>query len=202
MSSPRPKNHIEDPINDSEVNSVDLSRTDSVCDSTWCASHSIMDEYEEEMNNNVSKDSTDKLYEARKFVVFKDSIRTLLHSLKCNQCEDGGCVDSTDLNLIEEGTSIRAVVKCVTGHHIIDWKSQPMQGKLPAYNFILSASIFLTGATYEHVSKVISLSGLKMVGKNTFYGVQRNLLIPAVNETYEKTTAAARDEVRGLDQTV
>ena len=47
------------------------------------------------------------------------------------------------------------------------------------------------------MSKVISLSCLKMVGQNTLYGVQRNLLIPAVNETYEKTTAA-RDEVTVL----
>ena len=62
--------------------------------------------------------------------------------VKCHIC-GGKASESKKITL---GTSIHNTLDCAgCGHRIIDWKAQPIIGKLPAFNLLLAASIVFSG---------------------------------------------------------
>ena len=48
----------------------------------------------------------------------------------------------------------------------------------------------------------MEFSGMQFMNANTFYQIQRNLVIPSVNKVYNKSIAAAREEVRDKDTVI
>ena len=62
--------------------------------------------------------------------------------------------------------------------------------------------ILFLGETYESARKPMEFAGMQFMNANTFYQIQRNLVIPSVNKVYNKSIAAAREEVRDKDTVI
>ena len=43
------------------------------------------------------------------------------------------------------GTSLHCMLECELNHIVTEWKSQPLLGKLPAFNLLISAAILFSG---------------------------------------------------------
>ena len=59
-----------------------------------------------------------------------------------------------------------------------------------------AAAIVFSGSTYHTFEKFSQFSGLNFVNNSTFYQIQRNLIIPAINKLYDENIRQARAEIR------
>ena len=73
-------------------------------------------------------------------------------------------------------------------------------------NLFLYFNIFLyslvVGGTYEQFHKQAAFSNLQILNPNTFYKIQRTLIIPTISEHYEKVIKASRHESKGVDPVI
>lgn len=67
---------------------------------------------------------------------------------------------------------------------------------MPAFNLLISASVFFSGSNFESIRKPVSFSGLNFVNANTFYKIQRVLVIPSVNQVFKQNIEEARAEIK------
>ena len=118
-----------------------LSESSSLCDSD--------PDYEIEHENNSSDwTSGDSFHtlpttvsKEKKYVVFETMLEQIFMKSRCVLC-DGY---KTKIDKREIGTCVFFKVRCVNDHIIMDWKSQPLLGKMPAFNLLVSAAIFCSG---------------------------------------------------------
>ncbi|XP_071854650.1 uncharacterized protein [Apostichopus japonicus] len=47
------------------------------------------------------------------------------------------------------GTLHRVTLYCINGHMVLDWRSQPMVGSIPAANLMVSAALLFSGNTFS-----------------------------------------------------
>ena len=94
------------------------------------------------------------------------------------------------------GTCIKVKISCMECEsEVLDWCSQPFLGKLPIYNLLAAAAIVFSGSTYHTFEKSSQFSGLQFISNTTFYKIQRNLVIPAINKVYDQSITNARTEL-------
>eukprot|EP00111_Clytia_hemisphaerica_P000057 TCONS_00000137-protein len=127
-----------------------------------------------------------------KFVVYEGMLDQLVSCLRCKVC----ALPVDEIKKIKLGTSIHYKIFCDNEHVIIDWMSQPLIGKMPAFNLLISASVFFSGSNFESIRKPVSFSGLNFVNANTFYKIQRVLVIPSVNQVFKQNIEEARAEIK------
>ena len=77
----------------------------------------------------------------KKYVVFESMLDELFMENKCSLC--GG--STINIGKREVGTCVFFKTRCMNDHIIMDWKSQPLLGKMPAFNLLMSAAIFCSG---------------------------------------------------------
>ena len=77
----------------------------------------------------------------QKFVVFESMLDILFREIKCKRC--GLRFEQMEKDVL--GTSIHIVATCENGHHITEWKAQPVFGRLPAFNLLVSVATFCSG---------------------------------------------------------
>ena len=127
-----------------------------------------------------------------KFVVYESMLDQLVSFIRCKRC----ALPAGDIEKTKLGTCIGFKIFCEENHLIVDWRSQPLIGKMPAFNMLLPASIFFSGSIFETFRKASEFSGLNFVNKETFYRVQRVLVIPAINQVFKETIQEARSEIK------
>lgn len=135
------------------------------------------------------------LVEDRKFMVFESQLDCLFATLSCHTC---GCPCSIDdiVKKYDDGSILRAVVYCTSGHVIINWQSQPLIGRMPAGNLLLSAATLFTGETFRHVQNVAHFINLKFISHTTFYNIQRDNLIPVIMAAWKTEQQAVFEDLR------
>lgn len=144
------------------------------------------DTFEEFSDTSQTEEPIDTVAE-RKFVIYESQLDILLKNMFR---ADG----SVSVIKSASGTNISVKVKCSNGKRILDWSSQPQVGKFYGFNLIVCSSIVFSGETYESIKKPMEFAGLQFVNQNTFYKIQRNLVIPSINKLYEQSITAAREE--------
>ena len=92
-------------------------------------------------DSTSSHEETHNLLKSKKYVVFESMIDKLLKFVSCPTCNH--CVGK--IEKVSMGTSLHCKIFCKSEHFICDWNSQPLIGKLPAFNLLLSAAIFFSG---------------------------------------------------------
>ena len=102
-------------------------------------------------NNDYRKDadyepSFEELSESETWSGQEDFMREsmldmLFREIKCKRCG----LTFEEMVKAVLGTSIHIVATCENGHCIIDWKAQPVFGRLPAFNLLVSAATFCSG---------------------------------------------------------
>ena len=85
--------------------------------------------------------SEENVIKSSKYVVFETMLDELIRLVRCPFC--GSPVISNKKSGL--GTSIHCKLRCENDHLVCDWKSQPLLGKLPAFNLLLSSAIVFSG---------------------------------------------------------
>jgi len=80
---------------------------------------------------------------------------------------------------------VRVVARCIDGHIIVDWQSQPLIGRMPAGNLLFCAVTVFSGQTFAHVQNVATFLNMKFMSYTPFYDIQRANLIPVIMETWK-----------------
>ncbi len=83
----------------------------------------------------------------RKYVVYESQIELLMSLITCKECDVG--MEVAGKNII--GTNLHMQLKCFKCESMLDWNSQPLLGKLPAFNLLLATSIFCSGTPFYYV---------------------------------------------------
>ena len=93
---------------------------------------------QEDFVPNASSMSHMKMW---KFVVFESMLDILFWEIKSKRC-------GLQFEVMEKtvlGTSIHIVTTYENGYRIIEWKAQPVFGRLPAFNLLFSVVTFCSG---------------------------------------------------------
>ena len=97
------------------------------------------------IDDSLSGDNSEiGVLEDKKYVVFEQKVDELIQRIKCPTCE--GWPFSTTKSI--SGTSLQVKTACMNGHTILTWASQPLIGKMPAFNLLYSAAIVFSGKYY------------------------------------------------------
>ena len=139
--------------------------------------------------------SAESIVKERKFIIFESSLDSLLMRILCNLC--GKPVN--DCKKYTKGTAIICHLNCINGHQMFKWSSQPYLGKMPAGNLLCSAATFFSGETHTHLNNFCKFINLQFIGHTKFYEIQSNLIIPIVNETYDRHINGVQNEIKGME---
>ena len=91
------------------------------------------------------------IIEDRKYVVFESMLDDLFKLARCPLCN----TSIKNVTKCSMGTSLHCTLKCELDHTVTEWKSQPLLGKLPAFNLLISAAIFFSGKVEIFIGKPI-----------------------------------------------
>jgi len=136
--------------------------------------------------------------EEPKGIVFLSKLLQLFQF--CHLC----LASNPQLSITQTGTMLTVKSSCSScgGTHI--WKSQPLLGKFPAGNIILSFAILTAGASIGKIILVFKHMGLLCYSEATYYYHQRHLLFPSIVKfwnTYQDKILKSLDR-KDVDMTV
>lgn len=139
--------------------------------------------------------TTVSLIDDRKFLVFESQLDRLFNMLICPKCQSPYCADDMIKKCID-GTQLHVIAFGVCGHVIVDWVSQPVLGRMPAGNLLLSAATVFSGQTYQHVQNIAQFLNLNFMSSVTFYEAQRTNLVPVILTAWKNYQQCLFDELR------
>lgn len=119
---------------------VDLDYSVEIANSIADQDYSIEDA-SLDLGQNKHGNSAMSITKERKFVVYESKLDELFKLVRCSTC--GGSMEHQQKRAL--GTSLHNQLTCMNGHIIVNWHGQPLLGKLPAYNLLMTASIFCSG---------------------------------------------------------
>lgn len=129
----------------------------------------------------------------KKYIVFHDSLMTLMNSLLCPCTNPPSPTDTVEQ--YELGSSLTMTAYCINGHRIMKWDSQPKYGRMPVGNLLLCGAVLCSGQTYERVAHMCNLVNIRFPSRTTFDTYQRDYLIPEIDLAWECEQNAAIQEV-------
>ena len=138
---------------------------------------------EEEDEEDTETSWPEQLVNQRKFIIFESQLHKLFRQSRCSICSHYFMLDQNYLGQTI-GSGLCVKLECVNGHPWV-WHSQPMLGRMPAGNVLISAAILFSGQTYTHISSFAGFLNLEFVGQTTYGNHQRDYLFPTVHETFE-----------------
>ena len=143
--------------------------------------------------------SVTSVVDDRKFLIFESQLDKLLFRLACPNCQCPCSIDDVIKKCSNEGTLLRVKVYCTSGHCIIDWQSQPLIGKMPAGNLLLSAAILFSGQTFRHIESLAEMLNLNLMSRTPFYNIQRDNLVPVIMASWQAHQQTVFNELRRQD---
>lgn len=134
--------------------------------------------------------------QCRKFIVFEESIDKLVSLTVCSQCKSP--VHKT--RTVISGTNILIYIEYLCNHNEVTWSGQAFigkgNGKIASGNLLLSAATLYSGLTYTRVKKLADLINVAFISESTFYGFQRDILLPVINERWVAERQRLVDEAQ------
>ncbi|XP_071850742.1 uncharacterized protein [Apostichopus japonicus] len=134
-----------------------------------------------------------KAVEEQKYIVFEANIEQLCYHIQCSQCSSS----VTDIEKQVVGSGLLATLKCTSGHVVLKWTSQPLDGRMPIGNLLCSAATMFSGLTYERVAQFMKFLNLQFFSATTFYDLQKMYLIPEINSYWDAHQKAVVDQLKG-----
>ena len=157
------------------------------------SSFHVSDYSESESEPEDEKDLPSKVTDEKNYIVFENAFDNLIMDLRCPSCG----MSAYKVEKHVSGTAVQIHAECVEGHLIIDWKSQTFLGKMVAGNLLCSAATLYSGETYSHIANWAKFLNLLFIGHSQFYEIQRDILVPSINETFEVPKKAVKQELNG-----
>jgi len=131
----------------------------------------------------------------RKFIVFDSQLDKLLCHLVCPICQCPCSIDDV-VKKYNEGTLLHVVARCIEGHIIVDWQSQPLIGRMPAGNLLFCAATLFIGQTFAHMQNVATFLNLHFLSHTPFYDIQCTNLMPVIMEASKTQQQSLFAELR------
>lgn len=92
---------------------------------------------------------------------------------------------------------------CPDGHTLYRWCSQPILNRgVHIGDLMLTASTVLSGSNFQKISMFAKFLHLPILSKSTFYKMQRQYVVPSVDEHWINHQNAVLEEFRGVDLVV
>jgi len=147
------------------------------------------------MSTSQSSMSAVSVVSVRKFIVFESQLDKLLCHLVCPLCQCPCSMDDV-VKKCNEGTLLHVVARCIEGHIIVDWQSQPFIGRMPAGNLLFCAATLFSGQTFAHMQNVARFLNFQFLSHTSFYEIQRTNLMPVIMEAWKTQQQSLFAELR------
>jgi len=108
-----------------------------------------------------------------KFIVYKRCLAELLQSCPV-------CGLSCQITWREIGTFVSTAQQCSNCTFSRKWSSQPMIQNYPAGNLLISAAIYLNGASFSKMSRVFATLNVASISSSTFYRHIQQFVQPTI----------------------
>lgn len=187
---PKPSEPTHDVIEEIEVPVPQLDTADNDNDCDYEPPSSDSDESDEEEEPIPESRRAEDVVLERKYIIFESQLRELFLQSRCSACGSVFMVEEPNARLgRQDGSCLHVHLECLNGH-VWKWSSQPVVGRMPLGNLLLSAATLYSGQTYTRISTFAGFLNLKIVGHSTFKEHQKDYLWPAVHSTwdYERQT--------------
>ena len=127
-----------------------------------------------------------------KYIVFQNELQQLMKY--CPVC--GSAVIKNESTTL--GTLLCVTLTCLN-LHTFKWQSQPMLGRMPAGNLLVSSAILLSGSTYTKMANFSEILNLQFLGEKTFYSMQDEYLFPEINDAWLSEQNSVFEEIGQTD---
>ena len=127
-----------------------------------------------------------------KYIVFQNELQQLMKW--CPVC--GAAVIKNES--ITLGTLLCVTLTCLKCH-IFKLQSQPVLGRMPAGNLLVSSAILLSGSTYTKIANFSEILNLQYLGEKTFYSIQNEYLFPEINYAWLSEQNSVFEEIGQTD---
>ena len=146
-----------------------------------------------ESESEGENDTPSRVVDERKVIICESALTNLGKGLRCELCG----LRAYEIRKHVYGTAVQIHAECVEGHLIIDWKSQTCLGKMAAGNLLYSAATLYSGETYCCIANWGNFLNLQFIGHTQCYEIQRDILVPQVNDIFEDHKKPVKDEMNG-----
>lgn len=131
----------------------------------------------------------------RKLIVFESSLDKLLKCCKCQA--DPLCQgDITDIIKYRVGSAMSVTAYCSNKHHFQLWRSQPLIGRKPAGNLLISAGIVCSESNFLNFERFFNLLNIFGISKSSHYKYQKLFFFPTINRHWQLNR---REALKSLD---
>ena len=156
-------------------------------------SDSIDDETDNETEPLSESASVEGYVNDKKYIVFESQLKELFYQCRCNICNNIFLLQDFGSMI---GTGFVTSLECINGHSWV-WHSQPMVGRMPIGNFLLSSAILYSGQLFEKVATFAAFLNLEFLSYSTFKDHQKDYLFPAVHSAWEDEKQALWSSLNG-----
>ena len=118
----------------------------------------------------------------KKYIICESSLDCLFCMLPCSECSEN--VSESGIVKRNVGSGLFVKLFCVNGHHVLEWNSQPLLGKMPSCNLLSAAATLYSGNTYARISKFAELLNLQFFSHTVYDEMQTKYLVPVVHNTW------------------
>ena len=121
-----------------------------------------------------SKDEINEVIvdDKKQYFVYWSCLKTLFQN--CSLCPSKKFV---------QGSMLCVQLLCGSGH-TTKWYSQPTTKGMASGNLLLSASILLSGNTFNQVKEMMDIASVAFISSTTFHQIQKCYLFPVVHRIY------------------
>ncbi|XP_072266660.1 uncharacterized protein [Pyxicephalus adspersus] len=120
----------------------------------------------------------------KKYLVFDSCLHKLLMSCKCQSSPscNGNIIRVKKFRI---GSAISVIGYCSENHKFNLWRSQPMIGRKPVGNLLISAAIVCSGTNFLKIENFFNMLNMFGIKKSTHYTNQHNVIFPTIDHFWQ-----------------
>ncbi|XP_018114621.1 uncharacterized protein LOC108714696 [Xenopus laevis] len=138
------------------------------------------------------------LVRQKKFIVFEDSLNSLLALVRCQHSQLPPC--QAPVSHIEkkvDGGLLTVHLTCLNGHKSLVWNTQPVFGNVSAGNVLMASRILLSGSSFDKALQMFKGFGIPTISPKTYHKYQKVYLFPAVDYQWKLEESKIKKELAG-----
>ncbi|KAL5011556.1 hypothetical protein ScPMuIL_010107 [Solemya velum] len=101
-------------------------------------------------------------------------------------CDRKRCKQQVEITTSTVGSAFYFTLKCLNGHIVYKWVSQPVLNRgLHGGDLLSAAAIVVSGNNFAKITLFAKFMKLYFLGSNTFTNIQRQYVVPSIEELWE-----------------
>ncbi|XP_068126978.1 queuine tRNA-ribosyltransferase accessory subunit 2 isoform X1 [Hyperolius riggenbachi] len=120
-----------------------------------------------------------------KFIVFESCLDKLLMCCKCQATKT--CTGNiVKIKKYRIGSAVSVTAFCSLKHRFHLWNSQPIIGRIPVGNLLISAGVLCSGSNFAKVESLFRLIGINSICRSTHRKNMDSYLFPAIEHHWQE----------------